>query len=329
MTTQTAEKALIPVTDQKEIEKIFLSDGLQKAIEAIKKDALNFVADITTATGRKACASKAMEVAKQKIIIDNAGKDLKEQYKIKVDQIDTVRKSARDILDRVKFEVRKPLTDWEMEQDRIEQAKRDAVELEMMMEEAVAENELYDRQKDVERREAELKAQEDARIAKEVAEQAEKDRIEREARIAAEARESAEREAKEAIEKAQREKIEAELKAKQDAERAVLEQKEAAERAEQERKDAIVRAEVEKQAAILKAECETAERIAKIEAEKAEKARLEAEAEAKKAANVAHQRKINKEALDGLTKLGIEPDFGKIIISAIAHGKIKHVTINY
>ena len=318
MTTQTAEKALIPVTDQKEIEKIFLSDGLQKAIEAIKKDALNFVADITTATGRKACASKAMEVAKQKIIIDNAGKDLKEQYKIKVDQIDTVRKSARDTLDQVKFEVRKPLTDWEMEQDKIEQAKRDAVELEMMMEEAIAENELFDRQKDVERREAELRAQEEARIAKEAAAQAEKDRIEREARIALESKERAERDAQEAIETAKREKIEAELKAKQ-----------AAERAELERKDAIIRAEKEKQEAILKAEREAGERIARIYAVKAEEVRIKAEAEAKKAANVAHQRKINKEALDGFTKLGIEPDFGKIIISAIAKDKIKHITINY
>lgn len=312
------EKALIPVTDQKEIEKIFLSDGLTQQIEAIKKDALGFVADLKTGVGRKAYASKGREIASQKVVIDNAGKDLKSQYKVKCDQIDAVRKSARDTLDEVKANTLKPLTEWKAAQELIEQEKRDLVELTMDWEAALAEDDMFNRQKEIERREAEWEAREAERLEKERAEQEEKERVEREARIAREATERAEREAKEAVERAEkekqdaieaaeREKVAVELKAKEDAERADLEKQEAIEKAKRE--------EIERQ---------ERERL-----QKEEEDRLKREVEEKNAANVAHQRKINKTALEGFTALGIKSELGKKIITAIAHKEIKHITINY
>ncbi len=306
------------VTDQKEIEKIFLSDSLTKQIKAIKKDALCFVADINTGVGRKAYASKAREIASQKVVIDNAGKDLKSQYKVKCDQIDAVRKRARETLDQVKFDVRKPLTEWEMEENRKEQEKRDVVEFEMMQEEGIAENELFDREKEIERREAELQAQEEAKLEKERTEQAEKERIEREARIATEARERAEQEAQEAIEAEKRATIEAELRAKQDAELAEREKKEAAEKAELEKQEAIDRAKREE------IERQERERLAQ-----EEEAHIKRVAEEKKAANVAHQRKINKEAVNCFVDNKIPAEAAKNIIALIAHEKIKHIFIKY
>lgn len=43
-------------------------------------------------------------------------------------EIDAARKKARDTLDALRDEVRKPLTDWEAEQERIEQERKDAEE---------------------------------------------------------------------------------------------------------------------------------------------------------------------------------------------------------
>ncbi len=309
---------LIPVTDQKAIEEIFLSDGLQSKIEEIKKDAENYVADVSTKKGRDACKSKAAGIAKQKVVIDNAGKDLKSDYKKKCDDIDSVRKWARDTLDETKIAVRKPVTDWEMEEERRIEAERQQAEFELDYDEAVNENELFDRQKEVERKEAELQRQEDERKYKEEQERQLREQAEREARIAQEAKEKAECEAQEAIEAEKRAKIEAELKAKQDAERA-----------EQEKKEALERAEREKQEAIESAKREEIERQLKIKQEAEEKARVEKDKAEKKAANVAHQKKINREALNCFMKEGIKEGQAREIITMIAHKKIKNITVNY
>lgn len=309
---------IVPVTDQKAIEEIYLSDGLMKQIEIIKKDAENFVADISTGAGRKECKSKAFSIAKQKGVIDKAGKDLGAEYRLNIQKINDVRNNATKILGEVQEKVRKPLTEWEMEQDRIKQEKRDLVELEMAMEEGIAENELFDRQKEVERREAELEAKEEERLAKECAEQEEKERIKREARIATEARERAEREAKESIEAEKRATIEAEFKAKQDAERA-----------EREKKETAKRVELEKQEAIDLAKREEIERQERERSAQEEDARITKEIEDRKAANKAHQKKIRVEALKSFKENGVGGDVAGNVTALIVAGVIKHVTINY
>ena len=199
---------LIPVTNQKEIEKIFLSDGLTAKIKAIKDDALSFVVDVTTAARRSACKSKCSAIVKQRIVIDNAGIDLKAEYKSKVDKIDGVRKSARDTLNDVKDTMRKPLTDWEdAEKVRVE-AELQAVQFELDYDSAMAENKIYDREREIVRKEAEVKAKEEAILVKAKAEQDAKDRAERETLIAKQAKEEAELEAEKKIEQAKTDLIE-------------------------------------------------------------------------------------------------------------------------
>lgn len=305
---------LIPVTNQKEIEKIFLSDGLTARIEAIKADGLNYVADISTATGRKACASKAREIASQKVIIDDAGIELKAEYKKKCDDIDAVRKYARDTLDMVRDKVREPYTLWEKaEEERIEK-ERQEVEFQMAWDEAIRENSLFNRQKEIERREAEIEKKRIAQEAKERAEREEKQRIEIEKEIARIAKEQAEKYAQQAIEKArldkekaEREKIESELRAKFAAERAEKEKKEAIEKAKRE--------EIERQ---------TKERLEK-ERKEAEEKRIAAQ----KSSNLEHQRKINCEAKKCFVDNGMNEEMAIKIITLIAKNKINHITINY
>jgi hypothetical protein len=315
----------IPVTNQKEIEKIFLSDALTQRIEVIKIDALNYVADISTAQGRKSCASKAFEIAKQKTVIDEAGKELKYQYKAACDKIDGVRKYARDTLDEIKDKVREPLTMWEKaEEERIEKEHQE-VEYQMAWEEAIRENSLFNRQKEIERREAEIEKKRIEQEAKERAEAAEKARIEREADIARQAKERAEKDAQQAIEKArldkekaEREKIESELRAKFAAEKAEKDKKEALERAERDKKEAIEKAKREE------IERQTKERLEK-ERKEAEEKRIAAQ----KAANLEHQRKINCEAKKCFVNNEINEEMAIKIITLIAKNKINHITINY
>jgi len=260
---------------------VFTGDKLPEYLKAIKEDALNFVADPDTATGRKQIASKAHSIAKEKVRIDNIGKVLVADWKAKSYMVDEARKKTRDFMDDVKKEVRLPLTEYEDAKKAVEEAERQAIKKEMEWEEALVEDDFFNRKKEVERKEAELKAQEEERLAKEKALQAEIDQKNREERIKLEAKEKAEREAAdkiEALKQVQRDKVAKEL-------------------AEKER----------------------------IEEEKREAQRLAD----RKAANLNHQRKINREALEGFVDHGLTEELAKNIITLIAKGEIKHISIKY
>lgn len=98
--------------------------GIEALLERIKAETANFVPDVSTAKGREAIASLAHKVARSKTFIDEAGKELVEADKKRIKRIDDERKKARDTLDQLKAEVRKPLTDWETaEQARVDGIK--------------------------------------------------------------------------------------------------------------------------------------------------------------------------------------------------------------
>jgi len=95
--------------------------GIDAALRKIADDARAIVVDISTLQGRKECASLAYKIARSKTLIDETGKNLGEEARKKINAIDADRKKAREFLDSLKDEVRKPLTDWEMaDQKRIE-----------------------------------------------------------------------------------------------------------------------------------------------------------------------------------------------------------------
>ena len=297
---------LIVINNENALE-VFTGEKLDDFLKAIEEDALNFVGDIETATGRKQIASKAHSIAKEKVRIDNVGKTLVEEWKKKSKLVDISRKKSRDFLDDLKVKVRQPLTEWEEEQERIEQEKREREEMLIAWEEAIKENELWEREKEIKRKEEEQRRIEEEKRQKEEAERLEKERIARERRIAQEAKEKAEREAQEKIEAAERAKKEAEDKAKADKERD----------------------EREKQEAIEQAKREEADRIAEEQRKKdAEEQRKKEEAD-RKAKHHAHIKKINREALEDLVKNGFDEEIGKKIITLIAKKKIRNLYIGY
>lgn len=261
------------------------NEQLDPIIEAIEKEARSLVPDVSTKKGRDAIASMAHKVARSKTYIDNAGKDLVAELKALPKQIDESRRLVRERLDLLKDEVRRPLTEWEAEQERI--AAEKAAEEERLRFEAKekAALEALRKQIDADHEMALLMNDAFDREAAEMKAEAERHRIAHEEFLkkmaAAEAK-------KEAEEKAERERAEAarrETELKLKAEQAERDRIAAERKAEAEKKEAAERAEREKQEAIA-AEQRKAQ-------EAAEKVRREAEA--KEAARLAEEKRMADE----------------------------------
>lgn len=79
----------------------------------IEREALSHAPDLSSAAGRKAIASLAFKVARSKTTLDEIGKDLTEDARRQIDEVNALRRDVRDRLDTLKATVRKPLDDWE------------------------------------------------------------------------------------------------------------------------------------------------------------------------------------------------------------------------
>ena len=206
---------------------VFTSGNVDKLVGQLEGEVKSIVCDVTTLKGRKEIASLAHKVSRSKIVLDSLGKGLVGRWKEKSKAVDLERKQIRDRLDALRDEVRKPLTEWEeTEKARIEKEKLDKEIIEAH-EQALPENDLFNRQKELERKEAEQRqrlekqeAEQRQRLEKQEAEEAERAKIEREEQIHREAVEEEKR-------RAEREQIENERKRLS---------KEAAEKVEAERK---------------------------------------------------------------------------------------------
>lgn len=315
---------------------LFAQNGLDPILSEIKQRVDEFTPNLETASGRKEIAGFAYKIAQSKTFIDSLGKKLVADRKAEIKLVDQERKRARDFLDAEKERVRKPLTEWEAEEARKEEDRRREMEFQLDWEEALKEDAIFNREREIQRKEEEFARQEAERKAKEEADRLEKERIANEERLKKEAAEQAkrdaeeairkekeraeriEREAKEAAEKAERDRIAAEERAKLEAERIEREKKEAAERAEREKQEAI------------RLERERIEREAKEkkEAEDRDAARIKAEAEAL-AANKKHQAKINNEILSAFISYGMDEDTARTVIRIVAKNMIPHMGIMY
>ncbi|MBJ8812634.1 coiled-coil domain-containing protein [Citrobacter koseri] len=317
---------LVVIEKQNAMAVFTTKEQLDPIIEAIEKEARSLVPDVSTKKGRDAIASMAHKVARSKTYIDNAGKELVAELKALPKQIDESRRIARERLDALKDEVRRPLTEWEAEQERIKaeeaakiKAEEDRKKFESDHEIALLMNDAFDREL------AEKKAE------------AERQRIAHEEELKRQAAEQAKREAEEkaAAELAEAKKREEDaIAAKAQAE---LLAKQAQERAEQEAKDAAAKAEADKKAAIeaeqRKAQ-EEADRI-KREAEQKEAARLAeerriADEKAKREADVKHRKAVGTEIVNALTaNTSISRDQAIEVLKALMDGLVPRTQINY
>ncbi|EOU6717477.1 hypothetical protein ACN62G_000491 [Escherichia coli] len=302
------------------------NDQLDPLIEAIEKEARSLVPDVTTKKGRDAIASMAHKVARSKTYIDNAGKDLVAELKALPKQIDESRRVVRERLDALKDEVRRPLTEWEAEQERIKAAEA----MNALHVEALAMNEEFDRQlaARIESDHEMALLMNDAfdREQADKAAEAERQRIAHEEEIKRMAAAAA---AREVEQRAQREREEAAHR------EAVL--KAQAEQAERDRIAAEKKAEADKQAAIeaerRKAQ-EEADRIRR-EAEQREQARLaeekrKADEQARREADVKHRKAVGTEIVKALlANTSLTRDQAIEVLTAVKDGRIPHTGISY
>ena len=288
---------LVVIEKQNAMAVFTTKEQLDPIIEAIEKEARSLVPDVSTRKGRDAIASMAHKVARSKTYIDNAGKDLVAELKALPKQIDESRRIVRERLDALKDEVRRPLTEWEAEQERIkaEEAMNamhaEALEMNIRFDQELAAkfeadhemallmNKDFDRDREEQRRLAEQAQRErDERLKQEAAEQARRDaEAKHKAEIEAAARREAEEKAR--AELAERQRVEAE-------QRAAREKQEAEARAEREKEEAVA-----------------AERRRQEEAEAArlaEEKRI-ADEQAKREADVKHRKTVGTNIVNALT----------------------------
>lgn len=346
MSTETETTALVVTSPGQTVLQVFSTpQGLDPAIDKIEAEAKALKADISTQEGRDAIRSMAFKLARSKTALDKMGKDLTEDQRKQIDQVNAERKRGWERLEKLQHEIRKPLTDWEdAEKDRValhesalayisdlgvftEVPRSEQVEERVRRFKALAPRNWHEFQMRYDYTvktvsdtlekllaEATKRESEAAELERLRREDAERKQREYEARIAAEAAEKARQEAERIA-----------------AENAALERQ----RVEQER----MRIETEKQAALDAAAKAEAERLAsesraRLAAEKAEADRIAAESQAKRdadaaveqerqrvadakkklddetaarEANVAHKKKINNEVLADLLEAINDP----------------------
>lgn len=304
---------------------LYRAGGLDAYLEQIRQ-AVNEVPDLTTKKGRDRVASLAAQVSRSKTAIEKPGREYLKRLKEAVRPAEAEIKRFVDACDELRDATRRPLTEWEAEQERIKTEEA----MNALHVEALAMNEEFDRQlaariesdhemallmnDALDREQAEKKAEaERQRIAHE-------EEIKRMAAAAA---------AREVEQRAQREREEAALR------EAAL--KAQAEQAERDRIAAEQKAEADKKSAVeaerRKAQ-EEADRIRR-EAEQREQARLaeekrKADEQARREADVKHRKAVGTEIVKALlANTSLTRDQAIEVLTAIKDGRIPHTGISY
>ncbi|EOJ3027445.1 hypothetical protein ACM2RR_002187 [Klebsiella pneumoniae] len=304
---------------------LYRAGGLDAYLEQIRQ-AVNEVPDLSTKKGRDRVASLAAQVSRSKTAIEKPGREYLKRLKEAVRPAEAEIKRFVDACDELRDATRKPLTEWEAEQERIKAEEA----MNALHAEALAMNEEFDRQlaARIESDHEMALLMNDAfdREQADKAAEAERQRIAHEEEIKRLAAAAA---AREVEQRAQREREEAALR------EAAL--KAQAEQAERDRIAAEQKAEADKQAAIeaerRKAQ-EEADRIRR-EADQREQARLaeekrKADEQARREADVKHRKAVGTEIVKALlANTSLTRDQAIEVLTAVKDGRIPHTGISY
>ena len=351
MTKETTSTALVTLQPENALTLFTAGTGLESLLTDIRKQASSLVPDLTTAKGRKEIASVAYAVAQTKTYLDGIGKALTDEYKEIPKKIDATRKQIRDELDKLKDEVRTPLTAYEeAEANRVSALQQRLNEIAQLgnmpvtaihgataeqlggwlaqLEQIAIDDSWQEKQTEagVAKEAAILKVTQALEARKQYEaqqaelerlrqEQAKRDQEERERQIAEQARQAeADRQLQERAESQRREQQakEREEQARRDAEEAQRKQVEAEANAQRQAEEAAARAAEQERQRI------------------AEQQKAEQEEAARRAADVEHRRAINNQILGALmVDAGLDAGQARAVAKAIANGKIPNVSISY
>ncbi|MCL5591967.1 hypothetical protein [Enterobacter roggenkampii] len=292
---------------------LYVAGGLDAYLEQIRQ-AVNEVPDLSTKKGRDRIASLAAQVSRSKTAIEKPGREYLKRLKEAVRPAEAEIKRFVDACDELRDATRRPLTEWEAEQERIKAEEamnalhaealvmnesidlQRAIQFEADHEMALLMNKDFDRDREEQRRQAEQAQRErDERLKQEAAEQARRDaEAKHKAELDAAARREAEEKARADL--AERQRIEAEQRATREKEEAV-----AAERRRQEKEKAV----------------------------RLDEEQRKAEEEARRAADKEHRRTVNRRVIADLIAQGIPEEFAQKALLAIAGGKVQDAHIKY
>lgn len=304
---------------------LYRAGGLDAYLEQIRQ-AVNEVPDLTTKKGRDRVASLAAQVSRSKTAIEKPGREYLKRLKEAVRPAEAEIKRFVDACDELRDATRKPLTEWEAEQERIKAEEA----MNALHAEALAMNEDFDRQlaARIESDHEMALLMNDAfdREQADKAAEAERQRIAHEEEIKRMAAAAASREVEQ---RAQREREEAALR------EAAL--KAQAEQAERDRIAAEQKAEADKKAAVeaerRKAQ-EEADRIRR-EAEQREQALLaeekrKADEQARRESDVRHRKAVGTEIVKALlANTSLTRDQAIEVLTAVKDDRIPHTGISY
>lgn len=100
-------------------------DGIAALVAFVGEQVKAHVPDITTKAGRDAIASLAYKVARTKTLIDNTGKALTEDARKSIDRVNDMRRDAKEKLEALQAEARRPLDEWEAKEEKRHNVIRD------------------------------------------------------------------------------------------------------------------------------------------------------------------------------------------------------------
>ncbi len=92
---------------------VFVNGGMTPLLDCLEREAKKFVPDVETAKGRAAIKTFAQKFVKSKTFLLDMGKAEKADALAKSRSVDAITREVKERLDKLKVEVRKPLTDWE------------------------------------------------------------------------------------------------------------------------------------------------------------------------------------------------------------------------
>lgn len=348
---------------------IFGHNSLGRFVELARAAVIGEVPDLTTDKGRKRIASLAAQVARSKTAVDGAGRAYLKRLKEMPKTIEAELREFTADMDALRDEVRKPLNDWEADQEKAKAVVQEAMDeltnyytlpaegcdsqairfryaqlqspaptVEVFgdrLEEAVTKQQyglgILSKALD-DRLKYESEQAELEELRKQAAERAEKDRIEAAARQAVE-------DERQRVAQQQQAERDAATQRIQQAEQQAREAEERAHQEAQKRKMAEQSAESERIAAeqreLMAADQARQQELRRQQQEQAEQQR---QAQAREA-NRAHCGAINKDALDALLAVNMSGDGqpesylsaaeAKAIVTAIIRGQIPNVAIQY
>lgn len=342
------------VIEEKKVLVAFNDDGIDPYIKQAKELVANFDYDLSTGASRAKIASLASKVSKFKVKLDGVGKGLVAEWKSKSTLVDKSRKNMRDELDDLRDLARKPLTDWEAEQEKIKAEKLAKEEADKKQAQVDADHELAIEQYKTHIREVSDKKIADELAEKELARQQEIERINREDKIKREATakakiiaEKAAEESKTKAKEAEQEAIRDKLKAEHELIDAKSRERLLTEQATQRKLDQewfdyiseayeindalIAKAETKRIAGIAEAnrlQAIESERLAGIQRQNDIQAKIDADTKAREA-DTKYKASVHRGIINAFIGAGFSEDDSIKIMKVLVKNKAPKVIVNY